>query len=168
MSSSSSTAHNTRQRIEVYVLKLKDGKYYVGESTNADSRIKAHFNGNGSAWTKRYGPVKVVERIQNCDAFEENNITKQYMLKYGIDNVRGGAYVQTQLDEAQKAAIIAEQRSVTGGCFRCGSSTHWAANCNAFHQNKRKHEKKSDDAMFIHMVIILSIFVFIMVTLLMN
>src|SRR5665648_271205 len=129
--SSSSTARNTRQQIEVYVLKLKEGKYYVGQSTDADSRIKAHFNGSGSAWTKQYAPVKVVERMKNCDVFEEDKITKQYMLKYGIDNVRGGAYVQTQLDEAQKAAIIAEQRSVTGGCFRCGSSTHWAANCNA-------------------------------------
>lgn len=71
---------------------------------------------------------------------EEDKITKEYMLKYGIDNVRGGAYVQTELDEAQKAALIAEQKSVTGGCFRCGSSTHWVRNC-----NKRKRETESED-----------------------
>ena len=40
---------------EVYVLKLQEDKYYVGESINVKKRIWAHRNDNGSAWTKKYG-----------------------------------------------------------------------------------------------------------------
>ena len=43
---------NPRQN--VYVLKLENDKYYVGESTNVEKRIWAHKNDNGSAWTKKH------------------------------------------------------------------------------------------------------------------
>ena len=43
---------NPKQR--VYVLKLKEDKYYVGESSDIERRIWAHKNDNGSAWTKKY------------------------------------------------------------------------------------------------------------------
>ena len=37
---------------KVYVLKLEDDRYYVGESISPDTRIQNHFKGKGSAWTR--------------------------------------------------------------------------------------------------------------------
>ena len=42
----------------IYVLLLEENKYYIGKSNNIDNRLESHFNGNGSAWTKKYKPIK--------------------------------------------------------------------------------------------------------------
>ena len=83
----------------VYALKLADGKYYIGKSDNIEQRLHDHFSGSGSAWTREYKPIKVIERRENVSRFEEDKMTKEYMEKYGIDNVRGGAYTQVDLSE---------------------------------------------------------------------
>lgn len=33
----------------IYVLKLQNGKYYVGKTSNSYFRIESHFNSGGSA-----------------------------------------------------------------------------------------------------------------------
>ena len=63
--------------------------------------MDAHFNGRGSEWTQRYKPISEVDRLSGCDPFDEDKYTLQYMLKYGITNVRGGSYSQIELDEHQ-------------------------------------------------------------------
>jgi predicted GIY-YIG superfamily endonuclease len=101
----------------VYVLLLKNNKRYVGRTSlliapeNWNSynplldqsipRIKAHFDGNGTEWTKKYPPVKVEDIYQNCFAEDEDKYTKILMRKFGIENVRGGAYCQLTLDPLQ-------------------------------------------------------------------
>ena len=82
----------------IYVLALERGNYYVGSSNNAERHIKQHFNGEGSAWTKLYKPVEVVERRVRMNRFEEDQVVKEYMEKYGITKVRGGSYTQFQFD----------------------------------------------------------------------
>ena len=47
----------------IYILKLQAGKYYVGKTTNPSFRLDKHFNGDGSAWTKKYAPIKLLELI---------------------------------------------------------------------------------------------------------
>jgi DNA primase len=42
----------------VYVLRLEDDCFYIGFSRNLDRRIKEHFSGNGSVWTKKHKPHK--------------------------------------------------------------------------------------------------------------
>ena len=42
----------------VYLLKLTDNKYYVGESTDIKRRIWLHENGQGSSWTKKYEVIE--------------------------------------------------------------------------------------------------------------
>ena len=39
--------------VSIYVLKLKNNKYYVGKTTSL-RRLKDHFSEGGSAWTKKY------------------------------------------------------------------------------------------------------------------
>ena len=87
----------------IYILKLENGKYYVGKTNNPEYRLNNHFNENGSAWTKKHKPIKILKLIPNCDNYDEDKITRQYMDKYGINNVRGGSFVSVKLDKSTVA-----------------------------------------------------------------
>ena len=39
--------------VSIYVLKLKEGKYYIGKTNNEKKRIEEHIKSNGSEWTKK-------------------------------------------------------------------------------------------------------------------
>ena len=118
-------------RTHIYVLQCAKGKYYVGKTNNIERRLEEHLEINGSAWTRKYKPIKVMEILKNQSPFMEDTITKKYMAVYGIDNVRGGAYVQEELDDVQYDALQRELWSVSGACMRCGRKTHMAADCYA-------------------------------------
>jgi len=115
----------------VYALKLEDGKYYIGKSDNLEQRIQSHFSGSGSAWTREHRPVKVIEKRYNVSRFEEDKMTKEYMEKYGIDNVRGGSYTQVELPEDSRDVLQREIRGAGDVCFKCNRSGHWASQCYA-------------------------------------
>ena len=83
--------------VNIYILQLEDNspgtytpckgyKYYIGKTTQPDIRLESHFNSNGSSWTKKYKPIKVLEIIPNCDEFDEDKYTLKYMEKYGINS----------------------------------------------------------------------------------
>lgn len=64
-----------------YVLKLQDNKYYVGRTMKTlDDRFVEHLTGIGSAWTKKYPPLEVVESFSGDkwqeDALVKNNASK--------------------------------------------------------------------------------------------
>lgn len=86
--------------VNIYVLKLEKGKYYVGKTNNPRFRLENHFNSNGSQWTKKYKPLKIIEIKPDCDDYDEDKITRQYMDKYGIENVRGGSFVSINLEQS--------------------------------------------------------------------
>jgi predicted GIY-YIG superfamily endonuclease len=119
------------QLTNIYVLKLKNKKYYVGQSQNVNQRIKQHERGEGSVWTQKHKPVEVVEVRKNVSAFDEDKITKEYMAKYGVENVRGGSYSQIQLSDKQEEIVTREIDTATGACFRCGEKGHFANRCDA-------------------------------------
>jgi len=112
----------------IYVLKLKDNKYYIGKTSNPSFRLENHFNQNGSAWTKKYKPIKI-EYAKNGDKFDEDKLTKQYMEKYGIGNVRGGTYCQITLSNETIEMISKELNSGTNKCYKCGKVGHYIKNC---------------------------------------
>ena len=77
----------------VYVLKLKDNCYYVGVSSNLNARLAQHFEGCGSAWTRKHPPISLIEVFIGGED-KENQVTELYRNKYGINMVRGGKYTK--------------------------------------------------------------------------
>ena len=59
---------NINQETDIYRLDLKDGKKYIGKTTDINRRMNQHFNGHGSKVTKKFSPQKG-EIIDNCPGF---------------------------------------------------------------------------------------------------
>jgi predicted GIY-YIG superfamily endonuclease len=130
------------EKTNIYVLKLQGGKYYVGKSSDVIGRYQQHVNGQGSSWTKKYKPMSLLECKSDVSPFEEDKVVKEYMSKYGIENVRGGSYTQVTLDTAQLDALNREIRGGTDACHQCGQKGHFVKFC----PNKNKvTSKKSYD-----------------------
>jgi hypothetical protein len=126
----------------IYTLQLKQGKYYVGKTSNPNFRIKSHFNSEGSEWTKIYKPEKLLELIEGDD-YDEDKYTKIYMDKYGIDNVRGGSYTSIILDATTKKLLEKNSNSTNDRCFKCGKNGHFAINCWSYKSSSSKTYSKS-------------------------
>jgi hypothetical protein len=115
----------------IYILRLTNGKYYVGKTNDVQKRYWEHKVGKGAEWTRKYPPECVQSIIRDASPFDEDRYVKEYMSKFGVDSVRGGSYSQTILDDAQKSAIEMELRCAEDTCMRCGRAGHFVATCYA-------------------------------------
>jgi predicted GIY-YIG superfamily endonuclease len=131
----------------IYVLQLRMNKWYIGKANDnhPEHRLEEHFTKNGSDYTKIYPPIKVFEVYPNSSHSDENKITLEYMEKYGIDNVRGGAFCQINLD--QPTINFIEKMLQTSGdlCFGCGKRGHFLKQCSRKKQNASSPSISSED-----------------------
>lgn len=82
----------------LYVLKLEDGKWYVGiTSKTPEKRFTEHKLGKRAAnWTKEYKPIEIelaedLGSVSREHAEEyEAKVTRTLMKERGLNNVRGG------------------------------------------------------------------------------
>ena len=117
---------------EVYVLRLKGGKYYVGESNDVRHRVWSHVNLNGSAWTRKYPVISRISTItEKMNTFWELNETLEQMKLRGIDNVRGSMFSNIQLTKGQKKTVASLYCEKENLCRKCGSHTHFEKQCDA-------------------------------------
>ena len=137
------------EKTNIYVLKLQGNKYYVGKSQDVIGRYQQHINGQGSAWTKKYKPMSLVESRDGVSPFEEDKVVKEYMAKYGIDNVRGGAYVTEELSDFHRDALNMEIWAAKDCCTQCGRKGHWVKDCHSktdVSGNLIEYEESSEDS----------------------
>ena len=115
--------------VSIYILQLEQGKYYIGRTINADLRIDKHFSNNGSYWTSKYKPIKVIKVINNCSIFDEDKYTLHMMSMYGIDNVRGGSFTKLMLPENEIEVITKMINNSSDYCFNCYEKYHFIREC---------------------------------------
>jgi predicted GIY-YIG superfamily endonuclease len=118
----------------IYVLECEDNRYYIGKTSNPSFRIEQHKNGVGAVWTQKYKPIKVIETIETTDALDEDKITKKYMMKYGIEFVRGGSYTKIELDDWMIKSLEHEFLSAKDICYKCKEKGHFAKECSLNNQ----------------------------------
>ena len=124
--------------VYIYILELEGNKYYVGKTNNPDFRIDSHFSSNGSAWTKKYPPVRIMELLPNRDDYDEDKYTIKYMDRMGINNVRGGSFCQMELSTDNMNTIQQMMKGTTDKCYTCGKSGHFCKEC-----TEGKNDKES-------------------------
>jgi len=115
----------------IYVLRCEGDKYYVGstEKTVEDRFMEHQLNSN--KWVQTYRPKDIVEKFECDEKYRyllEDYHTKRYMLKYGIENVRGGSYSSFNLCSCTLFSLTRELRSGENKCFKCGGD-HYAKVC---------------------------------------
>jgi len=115
--------------VYIYILKLENHKYYIGKTNNPTIRLESHFSSNGSAWTKKYKPLEIIEIIPDCDNYDEDKYTLKMMNKYGILNVRGGSFCQINLSDNNIKTIKQMLIFSNDRCYICGNKGHFGKDC---------------------------------------
>lgn len=87
----------TLERYTIYVLQCENNKYYVGSTKYREKRYGEHFSKRGgSAWTRVNRPLLVKDEFRRIPKRFvlglEAQVTADYMLRYGIHNVRGAMF----------------------------------------------------------------------------
>ena len=125
--------------IYIYILELEDDCYYIGRTNDVNKRYEYHKLGYGSTWTKLHKPIRILEIVEDASPYDEDRYVKEYMAKYGIDKVRGGTYVKTNLDKLQIYLLEKEIWNAQDSCVRCGKKGHFVTNC---YETHNIHNKK--------------------------
>ena len=125
----------------IYVLALEHGCFYVGRTQRRrlETRIDEH-KSVGCGWTRLHKFVSIVCVQPMVSNFDEDNVTKSYMMQYGIENVRGGSYNMPTLHSFQVQSLEVEFKGANDVCFKCGQSGHYISDC-------REEDNYQDDLM---------------------
>ena len=140
-------------KILIYVLLLNDNCYYIGKTTkHVDERFNEHVKGS-LAWTTLHAPIKIIETLNTTNPMDEDSVTKKYMLKYGIENVRGGSYTKITLDDWMIQALKHEFSFIDNCCYKCKKPGHFAKECyNLIEYYENLIKGKIDDITVINVI----------------
>lgn len=118
----------------VYVLNLQSNKKYVGSTSDLDERLRQHSSSDySSAWVQKF-PMENVLAIYPCpndDSLRllEEEVTYDMMKKFGVDNVRGAAFVKPEMESDEREAICKLLLHRDDKCIKCGAEGHYVNNC---------------------------------------
>jgi len=127
---------------QVYVLKLRGGKWYVGYTERGITRVLEHLENKGkfkaAKWTQKHRPVswqKAVANLTTDDHTEadEDRITLALMAEHEIHNVRGGKWCMVNMKPHTVKELEGRIGKPKSGvkCGRCGRTGHNRTRCYA-------------------------------------
>jgi cellular nucleic acid-binding protein len=129
----------------IYILQLRNGKYYVGRTQNLERRFRQHLAGvGGSAWTHLHSPVAILSQRPALSEHDEENATIDAMRQYGIANVRGSDYCQVKLRPSTLEHLRTRIAGATNACYLCMQTDHFAAACPQRGDNVRDDDGDDD------------------------
>jgi len=131
----------------IYVLLCQNDKYYVGKTIkDVQQRFNEHLLSfdNKCIFTLKNKPIKIIETLLTDDPLDEDKITKKYMMKYGIDNVRGGSYTKLILEDWQIKTLYHEFDSARDICYKCKKDDHFVNECNVICNNENDGDSEND------------------------
>jgi len=137
--------------VNIYILELEQGKYYVGKTDHTFQRFNQHNTGSGAKWTQKYPVVDLYDFHRNMRNHDENRITLQMMRKFGAENVRGGSWTKVDMTPSHlrnlnikaKKGRYDKSMPKRRECNRCGRHSHTDRNCYArYHANGKSLARK--------------------------
>lgn len=138
--------------VNIYILQLEDGKYYVGKTNHTMQRFNQHNDGKGAKWTKKYPMIDLYDFHRDMKDADENRITMQMIRKFGAANVRGGSWTKVNMTRAEIRSLDAKAKKgryrrampKRRQCNRCGRSSHTDRSCYArYHANGKSLSRKT-------------------------
>ena len=120
----------------IYALELEGETYYVGVAEHAqgyeERELTRHREGKGPCWTQLHPPLHF-DGDYSFNPFELDKWVKIYMIRHGIDSVRGGSYESVTLDKADRVQLEKEVAKLKweeeGLCLTCGRDEHYTHHC---------------------------------------
>jgi hypothetical protein len=100
-------------KFTLYVIRLQCDKYFIHTSLHElqddvflECRLLYDF-------AKQYLPVSILEKRDNIALYDIDKTVKNYMLLYGVHNVRGGSYSDMELSDNIKNILEEEIKTMT-------------------------------------------------------
>lgn len=101
-----------KNNISIYILRLENENFYVGQAIDVEKRLIQHLKGKlSSDWTKMHKPIDIYKQKKTGfnkveDAIKLENLTTIWCMKrFGWQNVRGGDFCT--LDENKLRFLLA-------------------------------------------------------------
>lgn len=122
-----------------YVLRLQNGKFYVGSSVCPRSRLQQHLHSiDAPEWTKLNPPIELIDGycrdgfyMSNPKGCMEQDEFYSQVYAEGVDNVRGWLYANPVLTNEARSEIERQVCAHFNLCYKCGHSSHQSSSCYA-------------------------------------
>jgi hypothetical protein len=157
---------------DIYAIKLTGNNYYIEKTKNLRESIENHFYGEneGLSFLQNNKPLSIHRIFLNCISDDETKYVIQYMEKYGIDKVRGAAFLEEVLTEEEKEIARRLIGIRKGICFNCDQTGHYTFECpfpkninysfgnTSFSSEKRKTLSKDTSVSQVSCIIVVLLF----------
>jgi len=92
-------------KINLYFIGLEDNKMFLYPSYGKPDTEIMEDCSKLYEYARIYPPRSIVFRIQEVDLFDIDKFVKMFMQMFGIDDTRGGSYVDVELPNYQRRAL---------------------------------------------------------------